>query len=126
MSPSATFRRHERLTDARDFQRVFERRRSASDDRLIVYGAENGRDYCRLGLSVGRKKIRHAHDRNRFKRVVREAFRLGKSELPSGLDLVVVPKTSARLSLADARQSLPALAQAVARRLGHRPAKAAP
>jgi ribonuclease P protein component len=122
----ATFRRHERLTDARDFQRVFERRRSVSDERLIVYGAENGLAFCRLGLSVGRKKIRRAHDRNRFKRVVREAFRLSKADLPAGVDLVVVPKTTARLGLADVRRALPGLAQAVARRLGPRPAKAAP
>ncbi|MDR3632278.1 MAG: ribonuclease P protein component [Isosphaeraceae bacterium] len=122
----ATFRRDERLTDARDFQHVFERRRSVSDDKLIVYGVENGRAICRLGLSVGRKKVRRAHDRNRFKRVVREAFRLSKAELPAGVDLVVVPKSSARLSLADVRLALPSLAQAVARRLGPRPAKVAP
>jgi ribonuclease P protein component len=126
MMTRATLRRHERLTDARDFQRVFERRRSASDDRLIVYGAENGRDHPRLGLSVGRKKLRRAHERNRFKRLVREAFRLGKGELPAGVDLVVVPKTSDPLTFAEARRSLPALAQAVARRLGPRSAKAAP
>lgn len=124
--PPATFRRHERLTDARDFQRVFERRRSASDATLIVYGVENDLAFCRLGLSVGRKKMRRAHDRNRFKRVVREAFRLNKAELPAGVDLVVVPKTSARLSLADVRHALPSLAQAVARRLGPRKAKVAP
>lgn len=123
---NATFRRHERLTEARDFQRVFERRRSVSDDKLIVYAAENGLAFTRLGLSVGRKKVRRAHDRNRFKRVVREAFRLGKTELPPGLDLVVVPKTSARLSLNQVRHALPALAQAVARRLGPGAVKAAP
>ena len=122
----ATFGRHERLTDARDFQRVFERRRSVSDERLIVYGVENGLDYCRLGLSVGRKKLRRAHDRNRFKRVVREAFRLGKTDLPKGVDLVVVPRSTARLDLADVRETLPRLAQAVARRLGPRPTKVAP
>ena len=122
----ATFRRHERLTDARQFQRVFERRRSASDDRLIVYGVENGLEHCRLGLSVGRKKLRRAHDRNRFKRVVREAFRLAKADLPVGVDLVIVPKSDARLNLADVRDALPRLAQAVARRLGVRAARVSP
>lgn len=122
----ATFQRHERLTEARDFQRVFERRRSVADERLIVYAVENGLAFSRLGLSVGRKKVRRAHDRNRFKRVVREAFRLSKAELPAGIDFVVVPKTGARLALAQVRHTLPALAQAVVRRLGPRAVKAAP
>ena len=54
----ATFRPHERITDPKDFRRAFERRRSASDATMIVYGVENGRDHPRLGISVGRKKIR--------------------------------------------------------------------
>ena len=91
----------------------------------MVYGVENGRDYPRLGISIGRKKVRRAVARNQIKRLLREAFRLGKEELPAGIDLVVVPR-SADLTFAEARQALPRLAQAVARRLGHRPMKAAP
>ena len=45
---AATFRPHERINDPKDFRRAFERRKSASDERLIVYGVENGRDYPRL------------------------------------------------------------------------------
>ena len=117
--PPATFRPHERIKDARDFKRAFDRKRSASDAFLIVYGVENGRDHARLGLSVSRKRVRKAHDRNRVKRVLREAFRLGKAELPPGLDLVVVPRNGA-LTFAEARRSLPDLANAVARRVGLR------
>ncbi len=124
MTQPATFRRHERLTDARDFQRVFDRRRSASDGKIVVHAAENGLDYPRLGLSVGRKKIRRAHDRNHFKRLVREAFRLSKAELPVGFDFVVSPKGSAKLNFQETRQTLPALAQSIARRIGVRPIKA--
>jgi ribonuclease P protein component len=90
---------------------------------MVVHGAENGRDYPRLGISVGRKRIRSAADRNRVKRLLREAFRLSKAELPAGVDLVVVPR-GPKLTFAEARRSLPNLAQAVARRLGTRVAKA--
>ena len=90
--PPATFRPHERIKDPKDFKRAFDRKRSASDDALIVYGVENGRDFARLGLSVSRKRVRKAHDRNRVKRLLREAFRLSKAELPAGLDLVIVPR----------------------------------
>ena len=92
---------------------------------MIVYAVENGLDHPRLGISVGRKRIRHAHDRNRVKRLLREAFRLSKAELPGGLDLVVVPR-GGDLTFAAARAGLPALAQAIARRIGVRPPKARP
>jgi ribonuclease P protein component len=124
-SPRATFRRHERISDPRHFRRAFERRRSVADDVLVIYGAENGLDHARLGISVSRKKIRRANRRNHFKRLVREAFRLSKDELPAGIDLVVVPR-GPELTFAHARQALPNLAQAIARRLGPRPAKASP
>ena len=123
-TPRATFRPHERIKDPRDFRRAFERKRSASDARMVVHGAANGRDHARLGLSVGRKKVRSAVDRNRLKRILREAFRLSKAELPRGVDLVIVPRDPS-LTFTAARQSLPHLARAVARRLGL-PARMAP
>jgi ribonuclease P protein component len=122
-TPRATFRPHERINDPGDFRRAFERKRSASDAALIVYAVENGRDHPRLGISIGRKKVRRAVERNRIKRLLREAFRLGKGALPSGLDLVVVPRGPG-LTFAQARDGLPRLAQAVSRRIGQRLAKA--
>ena len=114
-TPRATFRPHERINDPKDFRRAFERKRSASDAAMVVYGVENGRDYPRLGISVGRKKVRRAVARNRIKRLLREAFRLGKGELPPGLDLVVVPRGPA-LTFEQARHALaPGWAQVVAR-----------
>jgi ribonuclease P protein component len=120
----ATFRPHERINSPDDFRRAFERKRSASDTVLVVYAVENGRPYPRLGISVSRKKIRKAVARNRAKRLLREAFRLSKAELPPGVDLVVVPRGPS-LTFDQAR-ALTALAQAAARRLGIRPAKAPP
>jgi ribonuclease P protein component len=125
MTTPATFRPHERINNPADFRRAFERKRSASNPAMVVHGVENGRDHPRLGISVGRKKIRSAAARNQVKRVLREAFRLSKAELPAGVDLVVVPRGPG-LTFAEARQTLPALAQAVARRLGRAPSKAPP
>jgi ribonuclease P protein component len=123
--PRPTFRPHERINAPEDFRRAFERKRSASDAAMVVYGVENGRDHPRLGISVSRKKIRSAVARNRVKRLLREAFRLSKAELPSGVDLVVVPRGPG-LTFAEVRRALPSLARAAARRLGLRPAKAPP
>jgi ribonuclease P protein component len=110
------FRKHEHLRSQTDFQRVYDRRRSVSDNWLIVYGCENGREYLRLGLSVSRK-IGGAVKRNRLRRLYREAFRLTRQDMPVGLDLIVIPRSSADPTLAVLKQSLTTLVSALARKL---------
>ena len=115
--PDARFRPHERLKDSDAFRKAFERKRSASDSSLVVHGVENGLAHARLGISVGKKKVKTAVGRNRIKRVFREAFRLTKHEWPVGVDYVIVPRDPA-VGFDHAIAVLPGLAKAVARRLG--------
>jgi ribonuclease P protein component len=114
---SYRFRPTERLRRPRDFQRVYDRRRSASDEWLIVYACENGLPYCRLGLSVSRK-VGGAVRRNRFRRLYREAYRLSRPELPVGLDLVLIPRRAEEPTLEQLKQSLRRLVGRLAGRLG--------
>lgn len=116
MSESATFRPHERLNDPKHFQRAFARKKSVSDASLIVYAEFNGLAFSRLGISVGKKRVKTAVARNKLKRVIREAFRLNKATIPLGIDLVVVPRGPA-VRFETAMISLPHLAQSAFRRL---------
>src|SRR5438045_3054955 len=110
------FRPAEHLRRPADFRRVFERRRSVSDAWLIIYACPNGLPYLRLGLSVSRK-VGQATYRNRLRRLYREAFRLTRSEMPVGLDLVLIPRSPREPSLEELKQSLPRLVRDVAQRL---------
>jgi ribonuclease P protein component len=105
-----------RLRSREDFRRVFERKRSVVDSLLVAYGCRSGFPYPRVGLAVSRK-IGSAVVRNRWKRLLREAFRLTRDQLPPGLDLVLVPRAGAKPELASLVGSLPRLAHQLARRL---------
>jgi ribonuclease P protein component len=113
------FRRQQRMRTSAEFQRVYRARTTAADEVMVVYGLPNDGPLTRLGLSVSRK-VGNAVVRNRWKRVVREAFRLHAMRLPPQLDLVIVPRRSAPPSLSEATASLVRLAADVARRLARR------
>jgi ribonuclease P protein component len=123
MTPPFAFRPCEHLRRPADFRRVYDRRRSASDDLLIVYGCENGLPYLRLGLSVSRKVGKATH-RNRLRRLYREAFRLTRNQMPAGLDLVLIPRNAAEPTLKQLRLSLPRLVGHLGRRLAEEKAGA--
>lgn len=117
----ARFRPEDRLKRGDDFRRTFDVKQSVADDLLVVYGAASESGRTRLGLSVSRK-VGNAVTRNRWKRLLREAFRLTREELPAGLDLIVIPRKSATPELAQLMKSLPALARRLAKKL-ERPKK---
>jgi len=106
-----------RIRLERDFQRAYQRRCSVSDGLLLIFGCPNGLPHPRLGLSVSRK-TGSAVVRNRWKRLLREAFRLSRQDLPPGVDLVIVPRPGQTPELSVLRQSLPRLAQRLAQKLG--------
>lgn len=116
--PSFRFQKHEHLRRSEDFRRVYDRRRSVSDGWLIVYACENGLPHTRVGFSVSRKVAGDAVYRNRMRRLYREAFRLSRHEIPTGLDLVLIPRSGDEPPLEELKRSLVKLSAQVAKKLG--------
>ncbi len=115
-----SFPKSARLIEQQEFDRVHGENVFAADDTLVVKGLGNKLDRTRLGLSVG-KKVGNAVCRNRWKRLIREAFRLQKSQLPSGLDLVIRPRKGALCEFEAIYHSLGKLTRQIKRRLDRRP-----
>ena len=92
--PDQRFPKSARLRNQAEFDRVYGGDAFAADNVLVVKAIRNDRGVTRLGLAVGRK-VGNAVVRNRWKRLIREAFRKQRGELPAGLDLVVRPRKGA-------------------------------
>ncbi len=87
-----------------------------ADGCLVVFGHANGLSHPRLGLSVSRK-VGGAVVRNRWKRLLREAFRLTRPQLPAGIDLIVIPRAGIEPTLPALIESLPRLAGRLGKKL---------
>lgn len=72
---------------------------------IVVFVRPNESSRTRLGISIGRR-FGTAVARNRVKRLLREAFRIERSALPSGIDLVILVRPHRARTLADYREML--------------------
>jgi ribonuclease P protein component len=80
-----------RLLTPLDFQTVYRNARRFACYNSVILVKTNSRDCPRLGISLPKKVVPTAAQRNRIKRVIRESFRLVQNNL-KGFDIIVVIK----------------------------------
>ena len=89
-------RKLRRLSRSGEFERVYREGRSHASRHLVVYAFPRSDDEeePRLGVSVGRK-LGGAVERNRIKRLLRDAFWASAGDLAPGHDFVIVARPAA-------------------------------
>lgn len=90
------YRKRHRIRGSDEFDAVFAYKVRKSKGPITVFVMPNDHDEHRLGLSIGRR-VGGAVERGRVKRMIREAFRHERGQLPMtsegrGFDIVVTAR----------------------------------
>jgi ribonuclease P protein component len=90
---SQSFSKADRILKRDDFKRIYEQGRKVHTRYFTAFILPNSGDRPRLGVTATRK-IGNAVERNRARRLLREAFRKNKWLVPRGVDIVINVKRS--------------------------------
>ena len=85
----------ESLKKKKDFQIVYKSGVSFANKYLVMYKKINNIEGNRLGISVS-KKVGNSVIRHHVTRLIRESYRLHEDMFNSGLDIVVIARSTAK------------------------------
>ena len=97
--------KYEKLRRGWQFDKVYKEGYKYFDDLFVLYVLPNNVREVRIGLTVT-KKIGKSVQRNRVKRLIREAIRLSKGILPGNDIVVIARKPSVDLKCPQVKNSL--------------------
>lgn len=80
------------ICENRLFRRLYKSGKSVVTPLFVLYLRKNGQEKNRLGLTTS-KTVGKAVQRNRCRRVLREAYRLLEPEMRTGYDMILVART---------------------------------
>ena len=86
------FKRESRLLTPVHFKGVFSDPVRFSSQHFTLLTTKIPTENSRLGLTIAKKRVKLAVQRNRIKRITRESFRLNQQKLPN-IDIVVMVKS---------------------------------
>lgn len=78
-----------------DFRRLYNRGKAVTDPALVIYYSKNRAGICRIGITTS-KKIGNAVERNRSRRVIKEAFRKVCPRVMPCYDIVLVARSKTK------------------------------
>lgn len=81
-----------RLTKSRDFEKVLKEKKSFFTPLFVLKTTENNLDCFRVGIIVSQKISKKATQRNKIKRILREAIRKHLKQIRSGFDIVILSR----------------------------------
>ena len=116
--PQKTLPRSARLRSRQAFAHIFQEGVHASDRRITLYAVINSRAQSRLGISIGRR-IGNAVKRNHLKRLLREAYRTIRQDMPLGVDWVVIPQLGPVPTVPELQRSYQQLAGRLQKKLAN-------
>mgnify|MGYP002517384403 CR=1 FL=1 len=76
------------LRKNKDFSVIYKRGKSIGDRFVVLFYRPNGLTYNRTGF-LASKKVGNSVQRNRMKRLIREAYRLSRDQMKKGYDIIV-------------------------------------
>ncbi len=115
MDGRRTLPKQERLQRNYEFRRIYEQGRKTEGRLVVLYVVDTARDAAG-GRAVGfvtSRKVGNAVERNRARRLLREAWRLNKHRLKPNFEMVMVARSAMRgKSLRDVEEYLLAMFKA--------------